>query len=144
MDGRDKLEKLRHALAKSREENKKKRKEKKEENEKTLKQVIDELIIIQKRKPVVGSLERKKKIWRKKLVVQKLMWEILEIGAPLMFHQKKPKPRRIRNMFMNEKTLTILDRYVAEQIEEKFVEETQDELKLVSLMFVIPKREPGE
>jgi hypothetical protein len=47
-------------------------------------------------------------------------------------------------MFMNEEMLTILDRYVAEQMEEKFVEETQDELKMVSLVFVIPKREPGE
>jgi hypothetical protein len=46
MDGRDKLEKLRHALARSKEENKKKRKEKEEEEEKTLKQVIDELIVI--------------------------------------------------------------------------------------------------
>jgi hypothetical protein len=48
------------------------------------------------------------------------MWEILEMGAPLMFYQKKPKLRRIRNMFMNEKILTILDRYMAEQIKKKF------------------------
>jgi hypothetical protein len=72
----------------------------------------------------VGSLERKKKIWRKKLVAQKLVWEILEMGVPLMFHQKRLKPRRIRNMFMNEETLTILDRYVVEQMEKGFVEET--------------------
>jgi hypothetical protein len=47
-------------------------------------------------------------------------------------------------MFMNEETLTILDRYVAEQMEEEFIEKTQDELKVVLLVFVIPKREPGE
>jgi predicted acetyltransferase len=65
---------------------KKKEKKKRKKKKKTLKQVIDELIVIQKRKPVVGSLERKKKIWRKKLVAQKLMWKILEMGTPLMFH----------------------------------------------------------
>jgi hypothetical protein len=72
------------------------------------------------------------------------MWEILEIGVPLMFHKKKPKPRRIKNMFINKKTLSILDRYVAEQIKERFVKETQNELKIVLSVFVIPKRELRE
>jgi hypothetical protein len=40
--------------------------------------------------------------------------------------------------------LTILDRYVAEQMNEKLKEETQNKLKVVLLVFVIPKREPRE
>jgi hypothetical protein len=61
-----------------------------------------------------------------------------------MFHQKKLKLRRIKNIFMNKKMLTILDRYMAKQMEKRFIKEIQNELKVVSLVFVISKRKLGK
>jgi hypothetical protein len=41
---------------------------------------------------------------------------------------------------MNKEMLTILDKYVVEQMEERFIEEIQNELKVVLLIFIIPKK----
>jgi hypothetical protein len=45
---------------------------------------------------------------------------------------------------MNEEILTILDRYVAEQMKERFIKKIQNKLKVVSPVFIIPKKELGE
>jgi hypothetical protein len=61
MDGRDKLEKLRHALARSREENKKKKKGKKEEEEKNFETSNKRVNCNPKKKTSCGIFREKEK-----------------------------------------------------------------------------------
>jgi hypothetical protein len=134
------------------ERKKKKKKEKKKENikskkamKKSKRRVLDELIWIQRQERILGSLEMRKKRWKRKMKVPKEVWAMLEDGVPLMFEGgKRPKPRLIKEIRMEKNAKEAMERYVKEQMELGFVREDKRPATVISPIFVIPKKEKNK
>jgi hypothetical protein len=81
-----------------RKEKNKRRREREKKKKKTkkikIKKVIKEVIVIQMRVPITKSLRRRRHNWKKILAPARLL-EIIEEGAPLLFHRKVPRKKRV-------------------------------------------------
>lgn len=110
---------------------------------------MDVLLVTQKLSnpgPIPGSLRRRRQRWYDlKAKIPADVSRVLHNGAPLYFGTMgPPKPRVIRQREFSPETLAILKEFLAEALDNGFIVKCVDRPKVVSPVFVIPKKTPGK
>eukprot|EP01094_Clydonella_sp_ATCC50884_P024628 TRINITY_DN6238_c1_g1_i1.p1 TRINITY_DN6238_c1_g1~~TRINITY_DN6238_c1_g1_i1.p1 ORF type:complete len:647 (-),score=118.45 TRINITY_DN6238_c1_g1_i1:15-1955(-) len=93
---------------------------------------------------VAGALARRRRRWlRAGCPIPSIVHKVLRNRTPLLWSDRKPKPRRCTQFEQPAQVAAILDEHVKQQEEEGAVERSEDVL-VTSPIFVIPKATPGK
>lgn len=97
------------------------------------------------KEPIPGSLRRRRKRWiTLSAPISALVWKVLTSGAPLMFNGKPPPPRTIRARPLTPDMHKVVTDFVNEGLASGEVQHCQRRPKVISPLFVIPKKTEGE
>lgn len=94
--------------------------------------------------PIGGSVNRRRMAWRAKQVSAWAL-RILKKGAPTFFDPRSPPPKVFHNPKLSPQKQAVIDGWISEALAQCMIETTTwDCVKVVSPIFVIPKKTPGQ
>jgi hypothetical protein len=97
------------------------------------------------KEPIPGSLRRRRKKWiTLSAPISALVWKVLTTGAPLMFNGRPPPPRTIRARPLEPAMHKVVADFVNEGLATGEVQHCRRRPKVISPLFVIPKKTEGE
>lgn len=100
--------------------------------------------------PIPGRLSKKKSSWyeleqKEGVKLSKIVRQILEEGAPLLFGGKRPRTKHMEVCHIDGADMRrAMEEFVAEGLGQGSVERVIEKPEVISPVFVIPKRTPGK